>query len=78
MMDEPVVTAMSPCWRCQRVFMFNPLAVPSISTTGDPKDRQPICADCIPPINAIRERHGLPPVIVRPDAYEPLPAELLP
>lgn len=77
--DEPVVIAMSPCFVCHRPFYFNPIAVPSMTPPGKTyREREPICEDCMTAINAKRATLDLPPIPVRPDAYEPLPAELLP
>jgi len=68
--------AFSPCLVCGRVFGCNPRAVPSF--TRDPAvGREPICQSCMTAINAERERRGLPPHPIRPDAYDPIPEEEL-
>ena len=74
--DQPVVMAMGPCYLCGRMFMFNPHAVPSIHRRGDGV-REPVCRDCIEQANRLRVEAGMDPVRIRPDAYEPLPAEEL-
>jgi hypothetical protein len=61
--------AFGPCVGCGLVFGFNPHRVPSSSAvTGE---RAPICRTCIERINPLRKRHGLPPIVPAPDAYEP-------
>jgi len=54
--------------------MFNPHRVPSIRVEGE---RQPVCRECIEMANPIREKNGLPPIAIHPDAYEPLNEEEL-
>ena len=63
-----MVMAMGSCLLCRRPFMFNPQAVPSLH--GDP-----ICEPCITVTNARRLEAGLEPFPIRPDAYQPLPAD---
>lgn len=79
MNDEPVVMAMGPCAGCGTLFLFNPVAVPSITPPGkDFSEREPVCRRCMALINAKRIEVGREPWPIRPDAYEPLPAEQLP
>jgi hypothetical protein len=72
--DGPVVQAMEACVLCGRPFLFNPHAVPSVNVQGV---RRPMCRDCVDVVNAKRVAAGLDPFTIRPDAYEPLPAEEL-
>lgn len=75
----PVVMAMAPCFGCGTVFWFNPVAVPSFTPPGkDHSQRQPVCGRCMALVNAKRVADGREPWPIRPDAYEPLPAEQLP
>lgn len=57
------------CWSCKQVFSFNPHRVPSIPIEGV---RQPICRACIEAANPKRIENGLEPVVIHPDAYEPI------
>lgn len=61
--------AMGPCIGCGRLFSFNPVAVPSAVVDGV---REPICRDCVERANPIRIAKGLEPIVIRPDAYEPV------
>lgn len=60
--------AFGPCICCARPFGFNPSKVPSIRINGV---REPICKGCVDQANPLRAAHGLPPIEVHPDAYEP-------
>lgn len=59
-----------PCLSCGRIFAFNPMRVPSI-TSAKTGTREPICQDCIARANPTRIANGLPPIVPHPDAYEP-------
>ena len=87
-MSEGWVTVMSPCVECGQLFSYHPHHVPSIRVRralpgeqgnrqgwiADPEGhREPICESCVAIANPIREANGLPPVAVRPDAYEGCP-----
>ena len=52
------------CLCCKRQMSFNPVRVPSLKG-------EPICQDCIDLANEQREKMGLPPHKVHPDAYGP-------
>jgi hypothetical protein len=75
-MDGPVVMAYGPCYLCGTAFWFNPHAVPSILRPSDGV-RVQVCRPCIEQANRVRSELGMPTIDIRPDAYEPLPAELL-
>lgn len=69
------VLAFSSCVCCRNVFSYNPKKVPSTSAvTGT---REPVCEKCMSYINRKRVTLGIPPLVVHPDAYEPLPEEEL-
>lgn len=70
-----VVQAMSACVRCRRMFMFNPLRVPSVRVNGV---REPVCRACIEGANVIRAERGLPPITYAADAYDPIDEHELP
>jgi hypothetical protein len=57
----------APCCRCQQVFIFNPMRVPSVIIKGV---RQPVCSDCIAPLNALRRTLGNPEIVPLPGAYD--------
>lgn len=57
------------CFGCGRTFGFNPVYVPSINQNGQ---REPICADCVAVANPARVANGLQPIVVHPEAYEPV------
>lgn len=61
------VTAISPCWGCQRTFMYNPFRVPSLTIEGA---RRPFCRDCIERGNVKRKELGLDPIVPLPGAYD--------
>lgn len=68
--------AMGACFRCHRVFSFNPELVPSIRVNAqgefDPNgSREPVCAACVRAVNPRRIRNGLEPIRPLPGAYEP-------
>ena len=48
---------MAPCYGCKRLFMFNPVRVPSVVVAGE---KFPICADCVVRVNPLRVANGLP------------------
>ena len=54
----------SPCLICKGLFASNPLRVPSLQG-------EPICKDCIDLGNKQREKHGMKPFPIHPQAYEP-------
>ena len=64
----------SACLSCRRIFAYNPHHVPSTRVNGQ---REPICQNCIEHINRERVKLGHEPFAIHPDAYEPLPEELL-
>jgi hypothetical protein len=68
------VTLIATCCVCKRPFGCNPHKVPSIRIDGE---RQPVCETCMNKANAVRVERGLPPHPIMPDAYEPLPEEML-
>jgi hypothetical protein len=69
------LTCMSPCIGCGRLFSYNPHHVPSSDLlTGE---REPICQDCFDYINARRLERGMDPFTLHPQAYQPLPEEML-
>ena len=64
------VMIMGPCAVCGNIFSYNPSYVPSLKN-------QPFCGDCMESINILRASRGVSPLVVHPDAYEPLPEEEL-
>lgn len=64
------VTAFSPCGACKRPFTYNPNYVPSLKGA-------PFCESCIKAANKIRGENGLEPLLIHPQAYEPLREEEL-
>ena len=60
----------SACIGCGQVFGYNPHAVPSMLVKGV---REPICRTCVDVANPIRIKNGLAPIVVLPNAYEPIP-----
>jgi hypothetical protein len=69
------VLTWSECFGCHRVFAYNPVHVPSIRHNGN---REPICAKCVARANPERIKNGLEPIVIHPDAYEPIAEELVP
>lgn len=79
------MAAVSPCWACGRIFMFDPERVPSISICrgcNRPPDvhdddcsrtyeilKQPLCRDCMGKVNEQRALINQPPVRILPGAY---------
>ena len=61
------VTIMAPCICCSRIFASNPMRVPSIRINGQ---REPICQECIPRVNAMRRARGVEEIVPHKDAYE--------
>lgn len=61
--------AYGTCFGCQKTFSFNPHRVPSIPIDGD---RQPICRECVELVNPKRIENGLAPIVLDPEAYEPV------
>ena len=59
----------SPCFGCGAIFGFNPHKVPSIRHEGE---RRPICRRCVELVNPARVKNGLEPIVVHPDAYQPI------
>ena len=55
------------CLCCKRRFTFNPMKVPSYNWKGN---KEPVCEGCMRVINKERERKGLKPHPIHPDAYE--------
>lgn len=55
------------CAACGRLFMFNPVRVPSVRINGE---REPVCSTCMQMANTERQRRGLEPLPIAPDAYE--------
>ena len=68
------VMVTSACFGCRRIFSYNPKHVPSIPIKGV---REPICRDCVEFVNPKRVANGLEPIVIRPQAYEPLREEEL-
>lgn len=68
------VLCTSACLTCKRLFSYNPHHVPSLRVKGE---REPICPSCMESINMKRTEKGLDPFPIHPEAYEPLPEELL-
>jgi len=60
---------MSACFGCGRMFSFNPHKVPSIRHEGE---RRPICRSCVELVNPGRIKNGLEPIVIHPEAYEPI------
>ena len=58
---------MATCISCGLPFTCNPLTVPSIRLKGV---KEPVCKGCMDAVNARRERLGLTPFPILPDAYE--------
>ena len=67
----------SECFGCHRIFSYNPLRVPSITSpyTGT---KEPICFDCVQRVNPLRIKNGLEPIVPFSDAYEPIDESELP
>lgn len=59
-------SCLSNCYGCKRVFMYNPMKVPSVTIDGV---REPICEACVARVNPQRIANGLPPIVPMPDAY---------
>lgn len=55
------------CAACHRLFMFNPVRVPSVRVNGE---REPVCRACMDAANAERKSRGLEPFPIADDAYE--------
>ena len=68
-------TGYGACYRCTRIFSFNPLLVPSLTIKGV---KEPFCLDCINAANPIRVAKGLAPIVPLPGAYEPCDESELP
>lgn len=64
------VQMFAPCIRCQRVFSFNPMKVPSVRPSPD-APREPLCEGCFNVLNAVRQQRGLEPIAALPGAWEP-------
>ena len=62
------------CIRCNRVFAFNPVKVPSIRVEGV---REPICHPCFDYLNALRVGLGHEQWELPEHAYEPCDDEEL-
>ena len=58
-----------PCFGCGRIFSFNPVRVPSI-TSKKTGTREPICQTCVDRANPQRIKNGLPPIVPAADAYD--------
>lgn len=68
------VMAFGTCDGCHNTFSFNPRFVPSLRVG----DRQLVfCGPCIAFANTRRVAAGVPPHVIHPQAYEPLPENLL-
>lgn len=61
------VNGVSSCVGCGRVFLYNPMRVPSVRIGGS---REPICQDCVTRVNPLRIANGLEPIVPFPDAYD--------
>ncbi len=55
------------CAACGRLFMFNPVRVPSVRINGE---REPVCETCMRAANVERRRRNLEPFDIPSDAYE--------
>ena len=64
-----VIFNMDHCFGCGNLFTYNPAAAPSFKDKGG--GLHVFCQDCIDRINTGRIINSLPPLAVRPDAYEP-------
>lgn len=64
------VFVLGPCLVCEVPFTYNPEKVPSQSWPPPDGPREPICEGCMALINRKRERLGMPPHPIHPDAYE--------
>ncbi len=64
------VSILGPCLTCGRVFSYHPNRVPSVRIKGN---REPVCQTCIDLANVKRKAKGLPPLEVKPDAYDACP-----
>ena len=62
------MAVIADCCICGIRFSFNADHVPSVRVHGE---REPICRDCVRRANVIRKEHGLAPIFILPDAYEP-------
>src|SRR5262245_26687684 len=56
------MSCMGACYGCGRVFMFNPVWVPSVAG-------EPICEACMTLVNQRRKAAGEPAIHIHPDAY---------
>jgi hypothetical protein len=65
------------CFGCGRIFSYNPVRVPSI-TSPKTGSREPICQACVDRANPRRIANGLPPIVPHPEAYEPCDESELP
>ncbi|MEJ7618314.1 MAG: hypothetical protein WKF30_15415 [Pyrinomonadaceae bacterium] len=61
--------AFSPCINCGKIFGYNPVSVPSVRVNGV---REMVCRRCTEAANPERVRRGLEPIVLLPDAYEPV------
>ena len=59
----------SNCFGCKKLFMYNPIHVPSITVDGQ---REPVCLTCVERVNPMRKANGLEPIKLHPEAYEPV------
>ena len=66
------------CYSCKRIFSANPEKVPSMRI--DDNGLQVLvggtqiifCKPCVEKANRARERRGMDPLYIHPDAYEPV------
>jgi hypothetical protein len=61
------MSLIAECVRCNRVFTCNPDLVPSVRINGV---KEPICKDCIEPINKLRAKLGNELIKPLPGAYD--------
>jgi len=62
------VYVIGPCYRCLRLFSYNPFSVPSQTIDAT---REPVCRTCLNEINQSRMARGLAPIVPAPGAYDP-------
>lgn len=67
------IFVLAHCYRCKRLFTFNPDRVPSITVRGT---REPFCLECVNEVNPRRVANGLAPIVPLPGAYDPEEVDL--
>lgn len=69
-MGDGYAICVSACYGCERLFGYHPHKVPSIKG-------KPLCEDCMAQINEGLVAKGHEPIVIDPEAYEPVPMEEL-